>query len=457
MIQPAAPNAAPSPTVTPALPKVLRIGLVVESKIKQERLVRVGESVTIGKGNATFQVDGTNLSSPLEVFSYRKADKCYVLTVPEWVDGRMHWKGGIKTLAEVRADNGATQKGDLWTYVLNDSVRGKLNVGSATLLFQFVPAPPEPVHVVAESLRPHLFDREDPLFMSLLGAFGAVGVAFMVVISTYQVPPQKADPGDIFEVMGPPKPIPPKVVRQEPKVAEAGPSEEKAPEAAPKEEAPKEAAPAPAAAKQEASKPQTRGEALANTALGRRLKAIGTAGFGKAGAGTTAPSFGIVASDGGGGAGGTGPFMPSTGGGGGGTGVTFAGGKVGEGTIGGGGAVAAGSGGPVEVKKMAAPVTVDQPPAAAAPGDSDCIKKARSYSRRIETCVSTMLAANPTAAGAITVRWEVVEGAAVGVDVVTNQTGDAAFAACVTKQVNSWKFGDLTCAVPGYTWRVSAQ
>ena len=454
MIQPAAPNAAPNAAPAPALAKVLRIGLVVESKIAQERLVRVGEGVTIGKGNATFQVDGTNLASPLEIFSYRKADKCYVLTVPEWVDGRMHWKGGIKTLAEVRADNGATKKGDLWTYVLNDSVRGKLNVGSATLLFQFVPAPPEPVHVVAESLRPHLFDREDPLFMSLLGAFGAVGVVFMVVISTYEVPPKKPEAGDIFEVMGPPKPIPAKIVRPETKV-ETGPAEEKAPEPA-KQEAPKEQAPAPAAAKQEAAKPQTRGEALANTALGRRLKAIGTAGFGRAGAGTTAPTFGQVASDGGGGAGGSGPFMPSTGGGGGGGGATFAGGSVSGGTIGGGGAVAASGGGAVEVKKMTAPVAVDQPPAASAPGDDECIKKARSYSRRIQTCVDAMFAANPKAAGAITVKWDVVDGAAVGVNVANNQTGDAGFAACVTKQVSSWKFGTLTCSVPGYTWRVSA-
>ena len=447
MIQLASTNTASIRTVTPTLPKVLRIGLVMDSKITRERLVREGEGVTIGKGNATFQVEGTNLSSPLEIFSYHKGDKCYVLTVPEWVDGRMHWKGGIKTLTEIRADGGATKKGDLWTYVLNDVVRGKLNVGAATLLFQLVPAPPEPVRMVPESLRPSLLNREEPLFTSLLGAFGAIGVAFMVVINTYEVPIKPADPLDIFFSSAHAAALPPKIMLRERKIAEVVTT----PKAVPKEAAPKEATPARMAVKQEAAKPQTRDGALANTAFGRRLKAIGTAGFGKTNAGTTAPSFGNVASDS---VGDIRAFTASTGGVG--TGVTFAGGRVTDREIGAGGTIAAGSGGPVEVRKMVAPVAVDQPPATMDPGDSDCIKKARSYSRRIQTCVDTMFAANPRATGAITVRWDVVDGDAAGVDVLTNQTGDNTFAACVTNQINSWNFGDLTCSVPGYTWRVSS-
>jgi len=311
-------------------------------------------------------------------------------------------------------------------------------VGAATLLFQLVPAPPEPVRMVPESLRPSLLNREEPLFTSLMGAFGAIGVAFMVVINTYEVPIKPADPLDIFFSSAHAAALPPKVMLRERKIAEVAPT----PASVPKEAAPKEAAPAPMAVKQEAAKPQTRDGALANTALGRRLKAIGTAGFGKTNAGTTAPSFGNVASDSGGD---IRTFTASTGGGS--VGVTF---------TGAGGTIAAGAGGPVEVRKMVAPVAVDQPPAATAPGDSDCIKKARSYSRRIQTCVDTMFAANPRATGAITVRWDVVDGDAAGIDVLTNQTGDTTFAACVTNQISSWNFGDLTCSVPGYTWRVSS-
>lgn len=428
--------------VTPPLPKVLRLGLVVEGRIAQERLVRTGEGVTVGRKGATFQVEGASLSTPLEVFSYQKADGRYALTVPEWVDGRVNWKGGIKTLSEVRAAGDAVRKGDLWSYPLNDSVRGKLNVGGATLLFQFVQAPPEPLVSVPESLRPHLFDREEPLFMSLNGAFGVMGVAFMTLVNTYDVPPAPpAEPAELVKFFAR-APLPKPVAVVDAKTAKAEKQDEKKPE--PKAET-------PVAKKQESSQPITRKEALANTALGRRLAAIGTTGLGRAGAGTTAPSFGTLAGDSV--VAGT-SFMPSTGGGS--AGATFAGGTVSGGTIGGGGTVAASVGGAVEVRKIAAPKAVDEPPPSTSPGSDDCIRKARSYSRRVQTCVESMFAANPKAGGAITATWDVVDGVASGVRITRNETGDAAFADCVARQIGSWKFGELNCEVPGYTWRVSS-
>ncbi len=427
--------------IAPPLPKVLRLGLVVEGRIAQERLVRTGEGVTVGRKGATFQVDSAPLSAPLEVFSYQKADGRYSLTVPEWVDGRMNWKGGIRTLSEVRAAGDAVRKGDLWSYPLNDSVRGKLNVGGATLLFQFVQAPPEPLSSVPESLRPHLLDREEPLFMSLNGAFGAMGIAFMTVVNTYDVPPAPpAEPEELVKFFAR-APIPKPVAVVDTKVAKA---ETKTEKVEPKAET-------PVAKKQESSQPLTRKEALANTALGRRLAAIGTTGLGRAGAGTTAPSFGTLAGDSI--VAGT-SFMPSTGGST--TGATFAGGTVSSGTIGGGGTVTASVGGAVEVRKIAAPKAVDEPPPSTSPGSDDCIRKARSYSRRVQTCVENMFAANPKAGGAITATWDVVDGVASGVRIMRNDTGDSAFADCVARQIGSWKFGDLNCEIPSYTWRVSA-
>jgi len=91
------------------------------------------------------------------------------------------------------------------------------------------------------------------------------------------------------------------------------------------------------------------------------------------------------------------------------------------------------------------------------PGDSDCIRRARAYSPRIKLCAEALIAAQPKASGAITVTWDVVDGAVGGVAVVANETGDAEFATCVTRNVRSWKFGALTCSVPGYTWRIAPQ
>lgn len=277
--------------------------------------------------------------------------------------------------------------------------------------------------------------------MSLNGAFGVMGVAFMTVVNTYDVPPPPpAEPAELVKFFAR-APIPKPVAVVDTKPAKA---ETKTERVEPKAET-------PAAKKQESSQPITRKEALANTALGRRLAAIGTTGLGRAGAGTTAPSFGTLAGDSI--VAGT-SFMPSTGGGS--AGATFAGGTVSGGTIGGGGTVTASVGGAVEVRKIAAPKAVDEPPPSTSPGSDECIRKARSYSRRVQTCVENMFAANPKAGGAITATWDVIDGVASGVRIMRNDTGDTAFADCVARQIGSWKFGDLNCEIPSYTWRVSA-
>ena len=100
------PAAAPSPVSTAgtvpvgsALPKVLRIGIIVEGKIVQERLVRAGTSVTLGGPSSTFDVSGSGLPDGFELFAYSKPDKAYALQAPVEVDGRMHWKGAIASPA----------------------------------------------------------------------------------------------------------------------------------------------------------------------------------------------------------------------------------------------------------------------------------------------------------------------------------------------------------------------
>ncbi len=74
------PAAAPSPVSTAgtvpvgsALPKVLRIGIIVEGKIVQERLVRAGTSVTLGGPASTFDVVVRVMDATREVSGERTA------------------------------------------------------------------------------------------------------------------------------------------------------------------------------------------------------------------------------------------------------------------------------------------------------------------------------------------------------------------------------------------------
>jgi len=461
MSVPAVQNQTPSaPASSPggsSMPKVLRIGLVLEGKIAQERLVRLGESVSIGTGSATFQVSDPTLGASWEVFAFNKSDRTYSLHVPESADGRMQWKGAIASLADIRNGGGATLKGDAWSYALDESVRGKITLGKATLLFQFVPAPPEPVHAMPESLQPGFFDRDDPLFMSLLGAFGAIGVAFMVFIASYDVPeaPQ-ASVEDIVR-LAVPRPIPRSVPKPQTAVVDV---EEPKKDEKPKEEVTKpepEQVTKPSAEAQPKPKPATRTEALAGTRLGALLKAVGTAGEGRAGAGQTSLNFGNVAARSAGGAGAAGGALLLPAGAGAPNGVVFGGGSVADVKSSGGGAVGAavGSGGPT-VAVRAPPKTTEQAPADSDPDNQTCIGKVRSYRNKISTCSSQAHSLNPKLAGSIKVKWDVTDGAVSGVSVLSNSTGDSGFAECVQRTIQTWKFPGMTCSVSGYTWNLVA-
>jgi hypothetical protein len=180
-------QAAQSASARP-LPKVLRIGVVVEGKIATERLIRIGETVTIGESpRNTFPISGTNIGERFEMFVPK--GEGYVLAAPEFVEGKISWKDGIRGLDEIRARGEAQKRGDTWIYPLNENVRGKVTVGSHTILFQFVPAPPEPIRQIsAADFRPRYIDTDDPLFTGLLGVFSVIALAFMTWVYVTPLP-----------------------------------------------------------------------------------------------------------------------------------------------------------------------------------------------------------------------------------------------------------------------------
>src|SRR5437879_1814685 len=91
--------------------KVLRIGVVQEGKVARERLMRINEPVFVGDGpRASFPIPGTQIGAQHELF-IPKGDH-YLLSFPEWVEGKMSWKDGIRGLDELRARGEATKRGE---------------------------------------------------------------------------------------------------------------------------------------------------------------------------------------------------------------------------------------------------------------------------------------------------------------------------------------------------------
>jgi hypothetical protein len=115
--------------MTTSGPRVLRVGVFVDGRIVEERIVPRQATITVGSSErATFVVTGG--AEHLRLFE-RSGDG-YVLNIAAGVTGRVATSGGVVDLGTHAAHS----------VQLDDQARGRVVVGDTTFLFQFVPQPP---------------------------------------------------------------------------------------------------------------------------------------------------------------------------------------------------------------------------------------------------------------------------------------------------------------------------
>lgn len=125
----------------PGGPKVLRIGLIQNGKIVEERIIRRRETVSVGTAEKNhFIVSAEGLASRFDLFQLVGDD--YILNFTDDMSGRVGLAGGVHDLSVLRTSGGARNAGKYWQVKLTDNSRGKVVIGTTTLLFQFVVAPP---------------------------------------------------------------------------------------------------------------------------------------------------------------------------------------------------------------------------------------------------------------------------------------------------------------------------
>jgi hypothetical protein len=123
-------------------PKVLRIGLVQDGRVIEERIIKQRTSVTIGSSEkAIFVLPTPNIPSQFKLFELIGSD--YYLNFLDGMTGRVALQSGITDIAALRGQ--AKKVGNAYQVRLTDEARGKVVVGNTTFLFQFVaPPPPQP-------------------------------------------------------------------------------------------------------------------------------------------------------------------------------------------------------------------------------------------------------------------------------------------------------------------------
>ena len=122
--------------------KVLRIGIIKDGKIAEERLVKVSETVTVGESAKNTFVFGKTHLPKAEFPIFQWDGSGYVLRFTEKMKGKVSAGGAVVSLVKLRKDPTITTNGGVWELKLTSQDRGKVTVDGMTVLFQLVAPPP---------------------------------------------------------------------------------------------------------------------------------------------------------------------------------------------------------------------------------------------------------------------------------------------------------------------------
>lgn len=169
--------------------KVLRIGLFQNNRIIEERLLRTAKPVSIGSDlkKNMFVVPASSLPKSQTVFEVKNG--AYVLKISKDMTGRVKVGDKLQTLQDL-IQSGRAQKGpDGHTLALPPNAQGRLVLGEATLLFQFVTPPPaRPKPVLPASMRGGWVQGMDRILATMLAISLVLHVGFVAFLELQDWP-----------------------------------------------------------------------------------------------------------------------------------------------------------------------------------------------------------------------------------------------------------------------------
>jgi outer membrane biosynthesis protein TonB len=238
--------------------RILRVGIIQNGQVVEERIFRSREAITAGQGlKNSFVVASSAFPASLTLFEVKGGK--YQLRVTSAMQGRVALADGMLDLASVATSGKGQKAGDAWIVEIPETSRGKVTIGDTTLLFQFVAPPPLKVlPQLPANMRGNLLTflasaaSIDAVYLSSF-ALSLLLQAGTILYAVNFVPPPARDAAmkemteriiKIIANVEPPKPVEEEVPTEVDPNAEADKGEEKAPEAKPEPEA-KPAAEAP--------------------------------------------------------------------------------------------------------------------------------------------------------------------------------------------------------------------
>jgi len=161
--------------------KILRVGVVHEGRIIEERLLRKPGDVTVGASpKCTFILPIAKLPDSYRLFAHKKRGR-YSLRFTRAMVGKVSVGDSIMELKAVWQSNLGSRDGEYYRLPLDENTRGKLVFGEVSLLFQFVvPPPPVPKLELPATAKGGLLSRIDAtlsiaMMISLVLQLGGIG------------------------------------------------------------------------------------------------------------------------------------------------------------------------------------------------------------------------------------------------------------------------------------------
>jgi len=427
--------------------KILRIGVIHNGRIIEERLIPATTAVTVGDHPKCTVVVPTDTAPAkrFELFSPRGGQ--YALQFTNKMHGKVSVGDSIETLATLGKKGLAKKKGTFYALPLTERNRGKVYVGDYTVLFQFVAPPPQPLRRRNSDFRGWRWDDVDWVFLAIMLLSALLHTAAVIWIES-QPPPKKLRledfPDRFVKLMLPPDP-PPAVEAP----TDDGEGEAVVADATPEEVAPTEAAPAEAGevVEEPVESAEDRQARLEDEVSSKGLLAI----IGTAGDTVSGNAVADLLSDAGSLSLDVGSALANSSGvavarrdadqaglrGGGGGDEAASSGELGGAGGGPGGSVAATK---VEIKGNVSTGSADI--VSSSPEDTTSVARTmKRYTGRVKQCYEKELKGNPDLGGKVTVSFDIdTSGNVSGTQIAGNTTGNSALGDCIKNVVKRIRF-----------------
>lgn len=426
--------------------KVLRVGVIRNGKIVEERILPGRLPVTIGtEPRNTLAVPGAQLPGSVPLFSWH-GDRC-VLAFGQGAQGMIRGAQGGVDLPALVAQGLAARQGAGYVVPIREDQTGKLVLGDVTILWQFITPAPEAPRPDINVRKGNHFQSMDRLFVTMLLLSFVLHFGFYAVMAL-AVPVREKEatleeiPDRYARVLIPEKREPPKLPEKQPESAAAEVKVDQPAEARKEPEAKKKGDAGPDTPERKAARAAAVAKAVQSKGI---LKVLGSLGPGTGGHGAVADVFGA----GGGstdvasalrGAGGVVVATDSTAG----MGQRKGGGQGGSASIG-SLATEGGGGGKVGYGAKADAKVTGSVAAEAAEIDSSEVDQAklgtfvRARMSALKACYENALKRNPGLKGRMRIRFTILEtGSLSDLSAVENALGPEV-SSCITGIMRGWR------------------